>query len=135
MKMKMWCLAIGLIGFIAFIATRKPNRADMASCGGYVTCAGREKSMTTKASQWAVDVWREAVSECQSKLHSKGYKEAADEAAALVIEQARKEWESELCDWLRSGAVYGAHVGPPTGALFRSLSEAIARGDYRKEGT
>lgn len=52
-----------------------------------------------------------------------------------VFERARKEWESELCDWLRSGAVYGAHVGPPTGALFRSLSEAIARGDYRKEGT
>ena len=51
----------------------------------------------TKPSDWAYRVWEEA-SNASFVAPAGPY---AAEAAALIIEQARKEWEAELCEMLR----------------------------------
>lgn len=53
--------------------------------------------MNTKPSEWAEKVWKDVYcAYMRSATHGSG-----SIAAALVIEQARKEWEGEVVEWLR----------------------------------
>jgi len=55
--------------------------------------------MTDKPSEWAMNVFQAAMAE---------YAKPGDdfrERAADVIDQARKAWEAEICEWLRTEAV------------------------------
>lgn len=75
--------------------------------------------MTDKPSEWAMGVWNRIL----DATAPRGRTNVA-EAAALVIEQARKEWESEVVEWLRG------HSGSFKAT---TVADAIERGEYRKD--
>ena len=73
--------------------------------------------MTDKPSEWAMNVWGEAIG--AGVL-------TGDTAAARVIDQARKQWEAEICEWLRTEAVAAL------GLVLDIAAASIERGEYLK---
>jgi len=78
--------------------------------------------MTDKPSEWAMNVWEKAYEEWALQLD----KETATKAAARVIDQARKQWEAEICEWLRAEAVAAL------GLVLDIAAKAIEDGDHLK---
>ena len=76
--------------------------------------------MTDKPSQWAMNVFQDAMAE---------YAKPGDdfrERAAAVIDQARKQWEAEICEWLRAEAVAAL------GLVLDVAAASIENGDHLK---
>ena len=77
--------------------------------------------MTDKPSEWAMNVFQAAMAE---------YAKPGDdfrERAALVIDQARKQWDAEICEWLRTEVVAAL------GLVLDMAAASIERGEYRKD--
>jgi len=81
--------------------------------------------MTDKPSEWAMNVWEKAYEEWALQLD----KETATKAAARVIDQARKQWEAEICEWITNEFDPAEELEHP----LKSLRYAIERGEHRKD--
>lgn len=95
--------------------------------------------MTNKPSQWAMDVWREAV-QSVDPLTAREWRKRTPaplvDAPALVIENARKQWEAEICEWLLGQSSHRSAdpvYGLQDEALIDGLVSAIGTGEYRKD--
>ena len=78
--------------------------------------------MTDKPSEWAMNVFQAAMAE---------YAKPGDdfrERAALIIDQARKKWEAEICRWLRTEAVAAL------GLVLDMAAASIENGEHLKSG-
>lgn len=90
----------------------------------------------TKPSQWAYRVWEEA-SNASFVAPAGPY---AAEAAALIIEQARKEWEAEVAEWLREDDTWKEVVSltcvmrnSDTARACHKIATMIENGSHRKD--
>lgn len=87
--------------------------------------------MTDKPSEWAMNVFQAVMAE---------YAKPGDdfrERAARVIDQAREQWEAEICEWLRTEAVkdvspFSLDSMASLGLVLDMVAASIEDGDHIK---